>query len=983
MRATPSHLVRNTLKISTAVAALSIGMLPIAAQAQDTGGEAGAMETVIITGTHIVRPNLQANSPISTLDASEIKMQGVTTIETSLNQLPQVTANANNHMSGGSDGTSNVDLRGLGSSRNLVLIDGQRMLPSQAVDLNFIPSTLIKRVDVLTGGASAAYGSDAISGVVNFIMDRHLNGVRLNAQYSINQHTNDLDYNRQLMRNAGFEPAPENVFDGAQYELNVAAGADFAGGKGNVTAYIGYRSIDPVKQANRDFSACGQYHISLTEMVCGGSSNNAYGHIGIQSGPNMGTDWENAKDGSRVWVPNDGTFGYNYGPENYIQRQDRRITAGAFGDYQVYDWLNVYSSFMYMSDMSTSHEAPSAIWFGTEVYDVNCDNPFLSDQQKMLLCGSTTSTADAQMMIGYRMAKGAPRSNDMRHSDFRFEIGAKGNINENVTFNVNMVHALITANWIYQNDVNNYAPIEHGLQVVDVGGVPTCKSVLDNSDPNCVPIDVFSSNGPSQAAYKYMFVNQFTKDTQAMTLMSAAFNADLGAYGFVSPWATDGLATAFGFERRVETNNNKGDMKAHMDNYNDTDGYTKSDEFYVEADFPIAQNQPLIKSLSLNAAYRYSFYTSHSSTMTARQKTFTAFKVAGDYAPNDDVRFRVGFNRAVRAPNVTELFAPNGLTIVNMRDPCAGASPLASFAVCALTGVTAAEYGHITLCPTDDCNQQNGGNPALKPETAETITAGMVFTPTAIENLVVSIDYFNIRVSDYISTIDPALIASQCVSTSSTYYCGLFHRNHDAGGIIFGNGGYVTSTNLNTGHLKTSGIDLGASYRFNTEGWGGFEFNLLGTMLFNKVTQPLPDSGSFDCKGYYGPSCGEPQPAWRHTLRTTWLIPDTSAELSLNWRYFGGVTVSTWSNNPYLAGDHYVLGGHIADYSWFDLAGLVNVNDNLVLRAGVNNILDKTAPSLDAGLLGASTNAWGNGNTFPGVYDPMGRTFFVNVTANY
>lgn len=975
MRGTPGFS-RNILKISTALAALSVGFVPVHAQ--------DVMETIIITGTHIQRPNLQANSPITTVDTKDIQMQGVTTIESSLNQLPQVVAAANEHMAGGSDGTSSVDLRGLGSNRNLVLMDGQRLLPSTATDLNFIPAALIQRVDVLTGGASAAYGSDAISGVVNFIMDKHLTGIRVTGQYSINEHGNDLTYERGLMDARGFPKAPKTVVDGAQYDINLAAGADFAAGKGNVTGYFGYRSIDPVKQSSRDFSACGMYHVSLTDMVCGGSSNNAYGHIGIMSGPNAGTDWENAKDGSRTWVANDGTFGYNYGPENYIQRQDRRITTGAFVNYQAAPWLNLYANSMYMADMSTSHEAPSAIWFGTEVYAVNCDNPFLSNAQKTVACGSTTSTANSQMMIGYRMAKGAPRSNDMRHTDFRFQIGAKGEINDHVTFELSATNAVVAGNWIYQNDVNNYTPVERGLQVVSVGGVPTCKSVIDGTDPKCVPIDVFSANGPSAAAYKYMYTNQFTKDTEAMTLFDASINADLGAYGFVSPWAKDGLVLASGFERRVETLNYKVDLQAHNNGISDADGYTKNDEFYAEADFPLAQNLPLVKLLKINAAYRYSIFSAHTSTATAKQKMFSTYKVAADYSPNDDVRFRVGYNRAVRAPNVNEMFAAQTLGIISMLDPCAGASPTASAGVCALTGVTAAEYGHITQCPTTDCNSQGGGNPDLKPEKAETITAGVVVTPEAVPGLTLSLDYFNIRVSGYVAGLDPALIAGQCVATSNPYYCSAFHRNHSAGGIIFGNGGWITATNMNTGHLKTSGLDLGGSYRLETDSSGGFEFNLLGTYLLSKVNHPIPGvPAQFDCVGLNGPNCGEPQPKWRHTFRTTWSIPGTSADLSLNWRFIGGTELSMWSSNPLLAGDHLILGKNVAPYSYFDLTSSVNLNDNLVLRVGINNILDKTPPALDAGLLGATSNAWGNGNTWPGVYDPMGRMFFVNVSAKY
>ena len=238
-----------------AVVAISSGW-SVSATAQETEAAAGDSQVVVVTGTRIRKPNLKSASPITTVDDREVKLQGATAIDAVLKALPQVEAGNNENQSNNSDGTAGVNLRSLGGNRALVLIDGQRFLPTLGVDLNFIPSSLVERTDVLTGGASSVYGSDAMSGVVNFIMRKKLNGVRFDSQYSIYQHTNDDDYLRGVQKAAGITPAKENVWDGQKYDFNIAAGADIADGKGNVTAYFGYRKMEPVTQDARDYSTC-------------------------------------------------------------------------------------------------------------------------------------------------------------------------------------------------------------------------------------------------------------------------------------------------------------------------------------------------------------------------------------------------------------------------------------------------------------------------------------------------------------------------------------------------------------------------------------------------------------------------------------------------------------------------------------------------------------------------------------------------------
>jgi outer membrane receptor protein involved in Fe transport len=955
--------------IGTALAALAAGLVPASAD--------GTLETVIVTGTHIQRPNLQAISPVTTVSSDDIKLQGVTTIEDSLNQLPQFTADANEHMSGGSDGTANVNLRGLGSGRNLVLIDGQRFLPTLAIDTNFIPTTMIERVDVLTGGASAVYGSDAISGVVNFIINKHLNGLRVSADWSIAQHTNDDDEIRKLMNDRGFTPAPSLRFDGMKYNIGVAVGSDLANGKGNVSAYFGYRSVNPVTQDMRDYSSCPLWDYGTT-FYCGGSGNHAYGRFNPLDGPSAGLDLANAKDGTKAFVTNDASFQYNYSPLNYIQRQDRRMTAGAFANYNITEKIEAYASFMYMNDASYSQEAPGAIWLGTN-YAINCDNPLMSNAQKTKLCGSTTSTADVHTLVGYRMANGAGRRNDMRHQDYRGALGFRGNINDHITFDVSAIQSQMTNHSNYQNDVDQIKA-GRGMQVVLVSGVATCKSVVDGSDPNCVPVDVFSAKGPSAAGYGYIFSNAFTSAEQSLTQYSGLVSADLGAYGLVSPWASEGIAAVVGFEHRAETLKVKYDTIGKQNGSKDADGKVANNEFFSELSVPLVQNRPGIKSLGLTFGYRYSIMDASSSARTAPTKYMTTYKVQADYAPSDDIRFRAGFNRAVRAPNISELFGPVGLGNVTGRDLCAGATPSKSLAQCQLSGVTAAEYGHIVECPADICVMQSGGNEALKPEVAETLTVGFVATPTMIDNLSLSLDYYNIQVGKYIDTVAAETIMAQCFDQANPLFCGMFHRDHTAGGILFGPKGYVDSRMTNIGYLHASGLDFGANYHHSVGEFGRLEYNFVGTMVLSKVKQNVTGvTTPFDCTGLFGPSCGQSVPGWRHNLRTTWTLPETPLSLSINWRYFGGVSLSSNRDLNLFGGSTSTLNAKIPDYNWFDLAGTYDFNDNLRLTAGVNNIMDRSAPTVAAG----SLYAWGNGNTYPGVYDPMGRTLFVNLTAKY
>jgi len=966
----------------TATLAASPAQAQIASSPAAVDPAAGSHDAseIVVTGTRIKRPDLTSNSPLTAVSEAEIRYQGATSVEGLLAKLPQFTADANENVSNGSDGTSNINLRHLGPSRVLVLVNGQRMLPQQAVDTNFVPSALVQRIDVVTGGASAVYGSDAMSGVVNFVLRDNLDGFRLDVQNSLAQHDNGDDYLRGLVDTKGYARAPSTVFDGEKIDVNAAFGKNFAEGRGNITAYAGYRKTNPVTQDTRDVSACALDPIDDvgTGLTCGGSSNNPWGLFTLLTGPNKGQTLNNTKDGAHTWVPYTSEFLYNTSPTNYFQRSDQRYTAGAFGKFKVSPLLEFYGSFMWMKDHTFSQAAPSALFQGT-TFTINCDNPYLSASQGTTLRGPAAGTAQTEdTFIGYRLV--TPRRDDLRHEDMRYTAGIRGSFAKGFSYDVNFLHSQVKYDETYMNNVDN-VKAQRALDAVNVNGTPTCQSVIDGTDPDCKPIDVFAYNAIDPNNLGYIFSNQSTHSRNKQTVVSGTINGDLGAYGIQSPWASRGIGIAIGGEHRRESLLFTADAIAQQNGTSNSDGVITVNEGYGEIEVPLLTDLPFAKDLTINGGVRYSSYHNEQHS-TGFQSDFNVltYKAELSWAPSRDLRFRASYNRAIRAPNITELFGAVSLGNVTATDPCAGSSPSLSLEVCERTGVTASQYGTIPECPAGVCVQQYGGNRDVKPEKADTYTVGVILTPRMIRNFSLSIDYFHIKINDYISTIDPSLTISQCATTGDPYYCGLFHRDPRSG-VLFGNDGYVVGTTLNTGYLATSGIDINGSYALDIGKFGKLNFDLVGTYLINLVTEPLPGLGSYDCKGLYGYTCGEPSPTWRHQLRTTWAIPGPNkATVSLAWRYMGSTKLSSLDNNQFLNGSpSSIFNSKIKAYNYFDLATTIGFGKGLTLRAGVNNLFDKAPPVIAEGILAS----FGNGNTYPGVYDPLGRTIFVGATVEF
>jgi outer membrane receptor protein involved in Fe transport len=1039
-----TNLNKRSLRSTLLLGAASAAAIGFSAQAlaQDQ-----ASETVVVTGSRIPQQGLYAPSPVTAVGQQEMKFEGTTGVETLLNNLPSVMADQTSGVSNGSTGTATVDLRGLGAVRTLVLVNGTRLMPGDpedpVADLNEIPAALVDHVEVLTGGASAVYGSDALAGVVNFVMRKDFEGIELDTQYGIAEQNNSNGFYRGLNQAAGFPVPGENQWDGSNETGTLVVGTNTANGKGNVTAYLAFNNTQAVLSGQTDFGACtiGHPFNNTTSHVCAGSSN--YNRFISIDNYTAGTPYDffetgTGHSGSGNFVPYGSTSGehFNYGALNYLQRPDTRYQGGFFAHYDVNKELELYTSFMFTDDQTTAQIAPSGLFLGTGTISgafvqINCNNPLLNGNEQAALCASNPQLAEftasggtagsnctpvgntgnclltpGQSLdeVGRRDIEGGNRQDNLRHTSYRMQIGARGDLGDGWNYDVYGQYGESVFSENYQNEFSK-SRVQEALEVDPVSGKcyaaePNAQGVI--ADSSCVPLDIFSGLGsitPQQLAF--VKASGFKEGYTEEQILSGNLTGDLGEYGIQSPWAKSPVAVSFGSEYRAEyLQENTDSAFALGENPTITDLYGQGGatpsvprsgfnvvEGFGEIKVPLVQEIPFVEDLSANAGYRYSSYSTSGSV--------SAYKYGLEYQPIDDFRLRASYERAVRAPNVLEAFAPSNVVLFAGNDPCAGTT----------TGECAAvNGGHadgLLSCPASQCNQQVGGSASLHPEIGDTRTIGVVFTPTFLDGFTATVDYFDIDVSGAISSINPNVSLAECYGAGATaasiaYFCPLIHRN--IAGQIYG-GGYVTAINQNTGFEKTKGWDIEWNYNLNfdnmswTTGYGALQFAFIGTYLQSFATEPLaasgtfPGTGSYECAGLFGTTCGVPEPKWRSRLRVTWATP-WDVDFSANWRYLSGVKLDGDQTNPLLKTNYCSSGvvcsdqadSHINDFWYLDLAADWNVRSGVELHAGVNNVFDRLPPTLTTAALPADT---GNDNTFPGTYDSLGRTFFVGATIKY
>jgi len=1010
-------------------AMILLGSLATPAFAQEADATAPAEEdAIIVTGTRISSPTLTSNSPVTVVNSQDVQLSGTTRTEDLINSLPQVFAGQGSNVSNGSTGTATINLRGLGDERNLVLVNGRRLVPgdptSSAADINVIPAAMIQRVDLLTGGASSVYGADAVTGVVNFVMDTQFEGFRLDSQYSFFQHNNNAgsDVTDALDTGIGGNPIgyPNgSVTDGAQLDFTAMFGTSFDDGRGHITAYAGYRKIDAVNQSERDYSVCALSANTQASTDALGREYNCSGSATSDVGTFIMFDSDRADLGgeftSTYFQPGpDRTFTggftpYNFNPVNYYQRPDERYTAGFFADYEISEELRPYAEFMFMDDRTVAQIAASGNFGNTT--SINCDNPLLSPAQVAIVCDTENLLITVDPLVGdvvvgqdpsytpatfvdpvtgveynrgfmqilRRNVEGGPRQDDLQHTSYRAVIGMDGDLDENWSYDAYYQYGRTNFAETYFNDFS-VTRLTRALDVVtDSSGNAVCRSVVDGTDPNCVPYNIFTPGMVTQEAVDYLATPGFQRGVVSEQVISLSTTGDLTSYGVASPWADEGVGIALGAEYRKESLDfssdiafQTGDLAGQGAPTLPVAGSFDVGELFAEMRIPIVQNG-FVDSFAITGGYRYSDYT----LSTGGGYSTHTYKIEGELAPIRDIRLRGGYNRAVRAPTVQDLYAPRRVALDGTTDPCAGFEITAADTACLLQGL---QVGDQT--PENPASQYNGligGNVDLVPEVADTYTAGVVLQPSFLRGFALTVDWFDITINDAVTGIGADTILNACEQTLDPTFCGLVNRD-GAGSLWLSSAGYVTNTTQNIGGLSTTGIDVNVNYNHDLGSAGSLSLNFAGTWLDELITD-TGVTGSFDCVGLYGNVCGSPNPEWRHTARVSYTSP-IGLGASVRWRFFDDVGIDAADENPNLANPGIVRPGtdSLGLRNYFDLTLTYRLMDSYGFRLGVNNIFDVDPP-----LTGSQACPAGscNGNTFAQVYDTMGRYIFVGATFDF
>ena len=1016
-----NNSLRATLLLGAATAAAV--SLTSAARAQT--------ETVVVTGSRIPQAGLEGASPVTTVSSQEVILEGASSIGNVLQGLPSVVNDGDNDsVNNGSGGLSTIDLRNLGTKRTLILVDGKRLVASDNsldVDTNIIPAGMVDHVEVLTGGDSAVYGSDAVAGVVNIILKKDFEGLQANSQFSLTDHS-----------------------DGLKSDSYVLLGFNSANGKGNVTIYGDYSHRDPVLGSARAFSAhalaatnytgCASPATHFGGFCYSGSGTIPQGRIktaalggtdpatGLPlSGPTSECTATDPKTKvvshvgcTTMFTTSGGLTKYNgstfnFAPYQYLQTQGQRWSFGAEGHYQITKDIDFYTRLTFAENSTVDQLGPDPM---TANAPINCGNPLMSVQERQTIFGTTntTGTIAAQcatvdpsvlsnaangnagvtdptrynrlVSFALRLTAVGPRITANDHSTFQLVGGFKGDVGiSDWSYDVSAQYGQTTATLNEYNDATKVGFLA-GLQVD-----PNTGNCI--SGGTCIPINVFTAGGITQAQAQSVRINLVETSLVQQMDMQANLVGDLAEFGGTLPWAHDPIGFSIGAEYRQEAAAANPDNNLATDNLigfsaiAPTKGEFDVAEGYGEVQIPVIQGMEFAKEVMLRGAYRFSAYD--------RAGDASTYRGSIEWAPTDDFKLRSSYDRAVRAPNVAELFTPAGSSSSNAgKDPCSAASNVTTTAaLCIATGVPAGSVFSTSLnCPTNQCQGATGGNPFLKPEVATTREVGIVLTPTFLDGFTATIDYYDIKISGFIESTPLSTILGNCYSTTlnptqsaSNPYCSFVHRDV-LGQIDTTDQGYVVQAEGNIGAEHVRGMDFEVNY---VKDLADFGLGDIGSIAANyKSTWVQVNDSTFageptvHCAGLYGTTCGSPQARYKSIMRATWADPAGDVSLSVNWRYISSVefelnnpvfnpppmgsTTVPFSNTPSL---------NMPAESYFDLSGIWVANDTLVFRAGVSNIFNQNPPLTDNNTVPASSI---DNNVLTGAYDMLGRVFFVGAT---
>ena len=977
---------------------------PLTATAQETAAEGQeVLEEIITTGTRLRQnPNLAAATPVLSVTGTEGMERGNVRIEDFVNVLPQVFAGQASEVSNGASGTATLNLRGLGSVRTLVLVDGRR-LPygasrTSSANLDIIPMQLLERVDILTGGASAVYGSDAVGGVANFILKSDFEGVELGYQWGQSYNNNSDNFWKQVLE-AGGQQSPSSSTDGEGTLIYTIMGGNLDRG-GNVTVFASYEDRRAIEQANRVFSGCALGQDDGPQSF-GGFGCIGSGNFRTFGGP--GGFFHQTVAGEIIPYVGGPAQTYNFGPKNFFQRPSERYTIYGKATVDINDTLEAFADISYTNNFSDAQIAESAS-FGR--HPINCANPFINVPQSDGAGGFITLSTDVfgctdvsptstefydRAFASHRNVEGGPRNSRLENAAFRLVTRLRGSFADDVWGWEGFVQISETRDQSESTNDFVIANLHDAFNVTtDANGDPVCAS----GNLGCVPYNIFQ-RGPggeslvTEAMTDYIQGIGLRNGSTTQFIYGGSLQADLGEYGWKLPSADYGMSFLVGFEMRKDELDARPDEISQVPGGGFTGvggatlpvkGQVEVSEFFTEFELPLVSGVTAIEELTLRGQYRYSDYDRIGNNTKTAVDTNT-YGVSLAWAPIQDLRLRMQYQRAVRAPNVIELYtgqntnlpdlSPAGTNAngVQLFDPCSSDAPLRTLEECQRTGVTAAQYGTIFDVLAGQTQSITGGNPNLDPEEADTYTYGVVWTPSFVDGLSVSIDYFDISLEDVITAGIPAQTTlDQCLDTGNPAFCSLITRDPD-GSLAAGEPGVgFLSTNVNLAERETSGIDAQVLYTFDV-GAHGINLDYAATFLDALDDTPFPGGEVIECSGFFGNECGSPNPEYRHRFMATWQTP-WSVDASMTWRHFGGVD----NDN-----DADTLESSLDSVNYVDLSGnWYLMDDSVTIRLSILNVFGEDPPIFS----GAGPASFGNGNTYPTVYDTS-TAYFASLKLNF
>ena len=930
-----------------------------AAVAQDSGEQSGReadeileLEEVTVTGSRIARRDFTAPSPVATLDQEALRSSVQPTLEEALNRMPQITPDFGRSSNNPGNGKSRINLRGLGANRTLVMLNGRRLAPAglgNQVDVNTIPQAIVERVEIVTGGATTVYGSDAVSGVVNFITRQDFDGLELEASAYVT------------------EEGDSEIYDG-----NLSWGRNFADGSGNVSLFGGYLERHPSFAGDRDISSVPLFDTFTGEIMQGGNNVTPEGLVAfpradLGAGPVQVTFTPEGLPVAFVY-PDDL---YNYAPINYLQVPLERVYGGGFLNFEFSERVESYVELILTHNEGKQNLAPVPARTRAKV---NLDNPVLSPETRQVFADFFTPPGSdrAEFVLWRRFEERGPRISESTNDYWRLVAGLRGDLTDVWEFDVWVTRTESDEELLLLNDVSRSRFLQ-GL-LVD----PATGQCYDPSG-GCVPVDPFGAGAISDEAIAFIGYAPYSNLASREQQLASAF---LRGEPFRS-WAGP-VGLALGLEWRSDSGDYQADDALFT---GDALGYSGSSsvvgeetvwEVYGEALIPLANGFAWAERLELEMGGRLSEYDHAGSTET--------WKIGGNWAPRDALTIRAMFQRSVRAPDLVEAFESQRteegtFTDPFDPDPCSASEDPTGrgFADrCIAQGIPADQIGVFEAEYFYPMDVLAGGNPALTPETGETWTAGLVYN--GLENWQFSLDYFDLSIEDAIGQANNKLVCFDADNTAAVL-CDRIRRDPVNFNVI-----ETDARTINLGELQTRGFDAQASYATDLPdtlalAGAGADLSLefMWTHLISLSFQDSPAVQPFECAGTFGQPCnlanvGATSPEDRATTFARYA--SGPLDLTLTWRWLEGTDNNAW----YMAEaqgieDPVIAIPTVPSKHYFDLGLGYGFGDHVQARFDIANLLDSDPPLM--------ADAVFANNTDERTYDIFGRAYRLSLYFRY